>query len=182
MIGQRVVIYDTETTGFNPLDGHRIIEIACMEMIDLELTGRVFHSYFRPGFALSGQVVSLIGYGDERLKQAPIFAELADELLNFIGASPLVCHGAELDERFLTEEMGRCGKVAPDAGRFIDTVKISRNLFPDKPAGLGPLYKRLFPLNVRDDPKNCLEYTELLALVYPALVHYSTSDALSQSG
>lgn len=182
MIRQRVVIYDTETTGFDPCDGHRIIEIACMEMIDLEPTGRVFHSYFHPGFALSEQVVSIIGYGDERLKQAPMFAERADELLDFIGSSPLVCHGAGFDEQFLTDEMRRCGKAAPGAGRYIDTVRISRKLFPDKPASLERLYNRLFPWSVREEARGCVEFAELLALVYPVLVRYSLAAALHLSG
>lgn len=166
----REIVLDTETTGLDPLNGDRIVEIGCVELVNHIQTGSVFHSYLDPECAMSFAASEISGITDEMLRGKPKFADIASELLAFIGEDPLIIHNAAFDLAFLNAELGRAGRGALSLARAIDTLLIARRKFPGAPASLDALCKR-FNIDLAERVKHgALLDARLLAEVYLELI------------
>jgi DNA polymerase-3 subunit epsilon len=166
----RQIALDTETTGLNPFDGHRVVEIGCVEMVNYVRTGRHFHVYLNPERSMPMEAYRVHGLSDEFLSDKPRFREVVREFLDFIGNDPLVIHNAEFDMKFLNAEMARLKRPAIPLERAIDTVQIARKRFPGSPANLDALCKRFsIDLSARTLHGALLD-AELLAEVYLELM------------
>jgi DNA polymerase III subunit epsilon len=137
----REIVLDTETTGLDPEDGHRIVEIACLELSVHVPTGRKFHCYVNPGRDMPAEALAVHGLTQEFLARHAPFAAVVDELLAFLGADPLVIHNAEFDLAFLNMELARLGRP-PLAQPVVDTISLARTRFPGAPANLDALCRR----------------------------------------
>ena len=129
----REIVFDTETTGLSPLNGDRIVEIGCVEMFNRCETGRHFHSYFNPGRPMPSEAEAVHGLSDTFLSDKPLFAELVEDLLMFIGESPMIAHNAAFDFGFINHELATCGHAAVCLSRMVDTLAIARTKFPATP-------------------------------------------------
>jgi DNA polymerase-3 subunit epsilon len=138
----REIIFDTETTGLDPNSGHRVVEIGCVELMNHVPTGRTWQSYLNPEREMPVEAALVHGLKDEFLVKQPLFAEVADAFLEFIGDAPLVAHNAGFDMGFINAELTRHGFAPLDAARAIDTVAMARRMFPGAPASLDALCKR----------------------------------------
>lgn len=138
----REIVLDTETTGLDPADGHRIVEIGAIELINHVQTGRHWHRYFNPGRPMPAEALAVHGLADEFLADKPVFAAEVADLLAFIGDARLVIHNAAFDMRFLNAELSVAGlpKLPPD--RAFDTLELARRRFPGAPASLDALCRR----------------------------------------
>jgi DNA polymerase-3 subunit epsilon len=164
----REIVFDTETTGTDPERGDRIVEIGCVELMDLVPTGLTFHRYINPERDVPAEVVRVHGLTGEFLADKPVFGapEVVDELLEFIGDAPLVAHNAEFDRRFLNGELTRLGRPIIAKERCVDTLLIARKKYPGAPASLDALCRRLnIDLSSRDKHGALLD-SQLLAAVY----------------
>jgi DNA polymerase-3 subunit epsilon len=164
----REIVFDTETTGTDPERGDRIVEIGCVELIDLVPTGVTFHRYINPERDVPAEVVRVHGLTGDFLSDKPVFgaSEVVEELLAFIGDAPLVAHNAEFDRRFLNAELGRLGLSLIPKERCVDTLLIARKKYPGAPASLDALCRRLnIDLTARDKHGALLD-SQLLAAVY----------------
>ena len=137
----REIVIDTETTGLDPLAGHRIVEIACVELAYHVPTGRVFHRYVDPERDMPEDALAVHGLTVEFLRRHSPFAAIADELVMFIGDARLVIHNAEFDLAFLNAEFARLGR-GQIASPFVDTLAVARRRFPGAPASLDALCRR----------------------------------------
>ena len=165
----REIVIDTETTGLDPLDGHRIVEIACIELMHYVPSGRKFHCYINPERDMPADAFAVHGLSAEFLAEQKRFAEIADELLAFIGNSPVVIHNAEFDLAFLNAELARLDRP-PLACPFIDTLAVARQRFPGAPASLDALCRR-FAIDLSAREKHGADIDcGLLALVYLELL------------
>ena len=127
----REIIFDTETTGLNPNSGDRLVEIGCIEIIDYVKTGRTFHAYINPERDMPEEAFKVHKLSSEFLSTKPVFKDIADDFLNFIGDdSKLVAHNAVFDMAFVNMELSRIGKPRIDQERVVDTLKLSRRKFP----------------------------------------------------
>ncbi|MBM3534411.1 MAG: DNA polymerase III subunit epsilon [Alphaproteobacteria bacterium] len=167
----REIVLDTETTGLDPLDGHRIVEIALVELENHVPTGRHFHTYLNPEREMPLDAYQIHGLSTEFLAQHPRFADKADEMLVFMGEAQLVIHNAEFDLRFMDHELSRAGRPAIGRERgIVDTVSLARRKYPGAPASLDALCRRFeIDLSARDKHGAKLD-CELLALVYLELI------------
>jgi DNA polymerase-3 subunit epsilon len=138
----REVVVDTETTGLDPAQGHRVVEIGCLELVNHAASGRQFHAYLNPECAMPSAAFEVHGLNDEFLKTHPVFAQVADAFMGFLGDSPLVIHNAAFDLGFLNAELARQGKPPLAFERTIDTVDLARRKFPGAPASLDALCRR----------------------------------------
>lgn len=138
----REVVLDTETTGLDPAEGHRIVELAAVELIDHLPTGRTFQSYLDPERDVPEEASRVHGLTRDFLQGFPTFAEAADEFLAFLADSPLVIHNAAFDLKFLNAELARIGREPLPAGRVIDTLTLAQRRFPGAPASLDALCRR----------------------------------------
>jgi DNA polymerase-3 subunit epsilon len=138
----REIVLDTETTGLDPLMGHRVVEIGCVELFNHLPTGSHYHLYLNPERDVPTEAAMVHGLTDEFLSDKPVFAEKVDEFLAFIGDSPLVIHNAAFDMGFLNAELTRCGFPRLASDRATDTVLMARKKFPGAPASLDALCKR----------------------------------------
>lgn len=138
----REIIFDTETTGLDPLSGHRVVEIGCVELLNHIPTGKTFHTYLNPQRLVPTEASMVHGLSDEFLADKPVFAEIVDDFLAFIGESVLVAHNASFDLNFINAELTRTGFTTIPKERTIDTVAIARKKFPGAPASLDALCKR----------------------------------------
>ena len=138
----REIIFDTETTGLDPLQGHRVVEIGCVEVMNFIATGRTFHAYLNPQRSVPSEAAMVHGLTDEFLADKPLFAEVVEEFLTFIGDAPLVAHNASFDMGFVNAELVRLGFPAMPKDRATDTVLMARKMFPGAPASLDALCKR----------------------------------------
>lgn len=165
----REIVLDTETTGLDPSDGHRVIELACVELFNHLPTGRVFHRYVNPERDIPAEATAVHGITGDMLLQHPVFAVIADEFLAFIGADRLVIHNAEFDLRFLNAELKRLGR--PALGREVeDTLLLARKRYPGAPASLDALCRR-FAIDLSARTKHGARLDcELLAAVYLELI------------
>jgi DNA polymerase-3 subunit epsilon len=162
----REIIFDTETTGFEPSEGHRMVEIACLELVNQIPTGRKYQAYLNPERDMPEAAFRIHGISGEFLRDKPKFAEVADKLLEFIGDAPLVAHNAEFDMRFLNAELGLLKRAAIPLDRAVDTVRLARQRFPGAPASLDALCKRFSIDNTQRTLHGALLDAQLLAEVY----------------
>lgn len=178
----RQIVLDTETTGINPKEGHRIIEIGCVELIDRKLTGRHYHQYIKPDVGV-GDSVNVHGITDEFLQDKPLFESIVDAFVDFIKGSELVIHNAAFDVGFIEHEFNlmkfRPGKVA-DYCTVLDTLKLAKKLHPGSKVNLDALCKRYGIDNSKRDYHGALLDSEILADVYLAMTGGQT--ALSLGG
>ncbi|WP_417460072.1 DNA polymerase III subunit epsilon [Kordiimonas sp.] len=167
----RELIFDTETTGFDPLSGDRLIEIGLVEMVDRNLTGRHYHQFVNPERDVPEAAVKVHGLTTDFLRDKPVFSEIMDEFLEFIGDdSKLVAHNAEFDMRFINWELENAGRPIVHAKRFIDTLAIARNKFPGAANSLDALCKRFGVSNGHRTLHGALLDAEILADVYIELL------------
>src|SRR5579864_611087 len=165
----REIVIDTETTGLDPEAGHRVIELACVELLNHIPTGRVFHCLVDPERDVPEEAVAVHGITTEQVRGKPVFASIAAEFLAFIGGDPLVAHNAEFDLNFLNAELRRCEKP-PLELPAVDTVALARKRFPGAPASLDALCRR-FEIDLSERVKhNARLDAELLARVYLELI------------
>ena len=166
----REIVLDTETTGFDPLTGDRLVEIGCLELENHIPTGRNFHRYLNPEREMPDAAFRIHGLSTAVLADKPKFAALADDFLAFIGEDPLVIHNAEFDMKFINFELEKAGKRAIPFQRAIDTVKMARTKFPGSPASLDALCKRFNIDNSNRTLHGALLDAQLLADVYLELL------------
>ncbi len=178
----REICLDTETTGLDPKDGHKIIEIACIEMIDKIRTGEVFHTYINPRREVPQEAFRIHGISTESLQDKPIFDHIAQKFLDFIKGGKLVIHNASFDMKFLNHELRAIGLEAIDASNVIDSLSLARKKFPGSPASLDALCKR-FNIDISHRTKHgALLDTELLCDVYVELMGGAQSGMAFDSG
>ena len=160
------VILDTETTGLSVREGHRIVEIGCIELIDLSPTQNKFHCYLNPERKVSEKALEVHGYTDEFLSNQKKFSEVVDEFLNFIENKRLVIHNAEFDLSHLNNELALLGKKKLNGENVIDTLALARDKFPGSPTSLDALCKRYRVDNSKRTQHTALIDCDLLAKVY----------------
>lgn len=166
----REIALDTETTGFDPATGDRVVEIGCVEMHNRVRTGKFYHVYLNPERDMPQAAFQVHGLSSQFLSDKPLFSAIAQEFIDFIADSPLVIHNAQFDMKFLNAELSRIGREMIAFERAIDTVGIARRKFPGAPAKLDALCKR-FNIDLSARVKHgALLDAELLADVYLELM------------
>ena len=163
------IVLDTETTGISIKEGHRIVEIGCIELDNLVPTQNKFHCYLNPGRKVSEKALSIHGYTDEFLSNKKKFNEIAEEFLNFIKNKKLIIHNAEFDIAHLNNELGLIGKKKLD-NEIADTLILARNKLPGSSVSLDALCKRYGVDNSRRKNHTALMDCDLLAKVYINLI------------
>jgi DNA polymerase-3 subunit epsilon len=138
----REIVLDTETTGFDPLKGDRMVEIGCLEIVDLLPTGRTFHHVINPERHISDEVIRVHGITNERVRNAPKFRDIEAEFLDFVGDAPLVAHNAAFDRSFVNFELGLCGREILHEDRWNCTLQLALQKFPGMGNSLDALCKR----------------------------------------
>ena len=167
----REICFDTETTGFNPLNGDRLVEIGAVELINHIPTGKVFHKYINPERDVPEEVVKVHGLTNEFLADKPIFAEIAQEWIDFIGEDGIfVAHNAQFDMNFINYELSKLGYKTYDWDRVVDTLEIAKNQFPGARNNLDALCRRFNIDNSARTFHGALLDAELLAEVYLQLL------------
>lgn len=165
----REIILDTETTGLNPSDGHRIVEIAAVEMINKVLTGKKIHFYNNPERLMPEEAMRIHGLSSEFLQDKPLFKEVVDEVMAFIGTSLIVAHNAPFDLKFINYELSRL-KMAPIAeSQIIDTLPMARKRFPGSRVNLDALCKKYKIDNSSRVKHTAILDATLLAKIYVEL-------------
>ena len=166
----REIVLDTETTGLDPADGHRIIEICCLELEGHIPTGKTFHTLIQPERDVPEDALRVHGLSADKLAEAPLFGAIAADFLAFIGDSPLVIHNAEFDLKFLNAELGRLGQPPLPPSRGVDTIQIAKRRFPGARYSLDELCRRFnIDLSARTKHSAMID-TQLLAQVYLELI------------
>ncbi len=165
------IVLDTETTGIDPHEGHRLVEIGCIELENHMPTGRTYHQYINPERDVPAEVVAVHGLDNERLKNEPTFGEVVGDFVDFIGNdAKLIAHNAEFDMRFINAELKMFGFPSIDPRRVIDTLPMARKKFPGSPASLDALCRRFGIDNGARTLHGALLDSELLAEVYLELL------------
>jgi DNA polymerase III subunit epsilon len=162
----REIIFDTETTGFEPASGDRMVEIGCIELINRVPTGRTFHAYYHPQRSMPAAAEAVHGLSDIFLSDKPLFSHGVDDLLAFLEDSPLVAHNARFDFGFLNHELRLCGRGEVSLERMIDTVAIARTLHPGAKHSLDALCTRYGIDRSHRVKHGALLDAELLAQLY----------------
>ena len=164
----RQIFLDTETTGLSPDSGDRMVEIGCVEMDNRRLTGRHLHFYLNPERRNGEGAVAVHGLTDEFLSDKPLFATVADEVIEFVRGAEIIIHNASFDVGFLNEELRRCGlpKFSTHVAAVTDTLQMARDQFPGKSNSLDALCKRLEVDNSNRTLHGALIDANLLAEVY----------------
>jgi DNA polymerase-3 subunit epsilon len=168
----RQIVLDTETTGLEPEQGHRIIEIGCIEVVNRRRSGRVFHRYLCPEREIDAGALQVHGLTEEFLKEQPRFAEIAAELMEFLRGAELIIHNAPFDVAFLDAELAR---LAESPGRIgdhclvLDTLQMARQMHPGQRNGLDALCKRYSVDNSHRELHGALLDADLLLEVYLAM-------------
>jgi len=160
------VILDTETTGLSVKDGHRVVEIGCIELENLIPTKKIFHYYLNPERKVSEKALKIHGYTDEFLSDKQKFKEIADEFLDFIKEKKIIIHNAEFDLAHLNNELSLIGKSKIVKDNIVDTLELAREKFPGSGVSLDALCKRYHIDNSRRTKHTALIDCELLAKVY----------------
>ena len=160
------IVLDTETTGLSVRDGHRIVEIGCIEIDNLIPTKNIFHCYLNPERKVSEKAFEVHGYSDEFLSDKKKFNEIADKFLDFIKDKKIIIHNAEFDISHLNNELNIAGKPKIKKEDTIDTLDIARNKFPGSGISLDALCKRFRIDNSKREKHTALIDCELLAKVY----------------
>ena len=166
----REIVLDTETTGFDPASGHRVVEIGCVELINHVPTGQNFHVYLNPERDMPEEAFNVHGLSEEFLSDKPLFASVAEDFMSFIGDARLVIHNADFDMKFLNWELQMLGMTTMPRDRAIDTVTMARKRYPGSPASLDALCRRFGIDNSARDKHGALLDAELLADVYLELI------------
>lgn len=166
----REIVLDTETTGFDPKTGDRMVEIGAVELINHMPTGKTYHQYINPERDMPQGAFEVHGLSEEFLRAFPKFAEIAGAFLDFIADSKLVIHNAKFDVPFLNAELGWCNQPHIPMDRAIDTLDIARKKFPGSPASLDALCRRFGIDNSRRTLHGALLDSEILAEVYLELI------------
>ncbi len=166
----REIVLDTETTGLDPYQGHRLIEIGCVELFNRIPTGQVFHRYVNPERDIPEEAFRVHGISFDMLKDKPLFHEVADELLEFLGDASLVIHNAMFDLGFINAELERCARPLMDRARLVDTLLLARRKHPAGPNRLDDLCLRYRIDSSRRTKHGALLDAELLAEVYVELI------------
>jgi DNA polymerase III subunit epsilon len=166
----REIVLDTETTGLDPYQGHRMVEIGCVELVNRFPSGQTFHRYLNPERDVPAEAFAVHGLSAEFLKDKPLFAEIAEELHEFIGDAPLVAHNAMFDLGFLNAELERAGKSLVARERLVDTLLLARRKHPAGPNRLDDLCARYGIDNSRRSKHGALLDAEILAEVYLELI------------
>jgi DNA polymerase III subunit epsilon len=166
----REIVFDTETTGLDPYQGHRLVEIGCIELVNRFPSGKTFHRYLNPERDVPAEAVAIHGLSGEFLKGKPLFAEIAGDLLAFIGEAPLVAHNAAFDLGFLNAELDRVQHPAIARDRLVDTLMLARRKYPGGANRLDDLCVRFGIDNSRRTKHGALLDAELLAEVYLELI------------
>jgi DNA polymerase-3 subunit epsilon len=166
----REIVLDTETTGLDPLDGHRLVEIGCIELINGIPSGQSFHRYFNPERGMPQEALAVHGLSDEFLKDKLFFTEAVDDLIAFLADAPLVIHNAAFDLAFLNAELERAGRALIGRERLVDTLLIARRKHPGGSNRLDDLCARYGIDNSRRTKHGALLDAELLAEVYVELI------------
>ena len=162
----REIIFDTETTGLSPAGGDRMVEIGCIEMVGRVETGRHYHAYFNPERPMPSEAEAVHGLSDIFLSDKPRFVDKVEELLEFIGESPLVAHNASFDFGFLNHELERCGRPAVCMTRMVDTLVMARSRHPGAKHSLDALCSRYGVDRTHRVKHGALLDAQLLAQVY----------------
>jgi DNA polymerase-3 subunit epsilon len=165
----REIVFDTETTGLSPLAGDRMVEIGCIEMFNRVETGRTFHAYFNPERSMPSGAEEVHGLSDRFLADKPLFADRAEELLEFLGECPLVAHNAAFDFGFLNHELNQCGRPLVCLTRMVDTLAIARTRHPGAKHSLDALCTRFGIDRSLRIKHGALIDAQLLALCYVEL-------------
>lgn len=166
----REIVLDTETTGMDPADGHRIIEVGCVELFNHLPTGKTFHHYINPEREIDAGAIAVHGIKNEFVKDKPVFGEIIGPLMDFIGDATLVIHNAEFDIKFLNAEFKRLGFPPFKLQDAVDTVLMARKKYPGSPANLDALCRRFnIDLSGRELHGALLD-AQLLAAVYLELL------------
>ena len=164
------IVLDTETTGLSVKDGHRIVEIGCIELEDLIPTKNIFHCYLNPERKVSEKAFEVHGYSDEFLLDKKKFKEIANDFLDFIGDKKIIIHNAEFDIGHLNNELSLAGKDKINNSNVVDTLELARNKFPGSGISLDALCKRFRIDNSRRKKHTALIDCELLSKVYINLI------------
>ncbi len=166
----REIVFDTETTGFDPRTGDRVVEIGCVELVNHIVTGHTFHAHINPERAMPRAAFEVHGLSDDFLADKPKFAEIVDDFLAFVGDARLVAHNAEFDFKFINAELGRLGRPAIGLDRMVDTLALAKRKHPAGPNSLDALCLRYGIDNSRREFHGALLDSELLAEVYVELI------------
>jgi len=166
----REIVLDTETTGFEPTDGDRIVEIGAVELFNHMPTGRTYHQYINPQRTMPKAAFEVHGLGDDFLRDKPVFRDIAQAFLDFVGQDPLIIHNASFDMKFLNHELGVVGLPTLPAAQAVDTLLIARKKFPGSPASLDALCRRFGVDNASREKHGALLDSEILAEVYLELI------------
>jgi len=161
---------DTETTGLDPYQGHRLVEVGCIELVNRIPTGQTFHHYLNPERDVPAEAFAVHGLSADFLRDKPGFVEIADELLAFIGEAPLVAHNAVFDLGFLNAELERAAKPLIGRERLVDTLLLARRKHPAGPNRLDDLCTRYGIDSLRRTKHGALLDAEILAEVYVELI------------
>jgi DNA polymerase-3 subunit epsilon len=166
----REIVLDTETTGLSPRDGDRLVEIGCLELVNHMPTGETYHQYVNPKIPMPAAAEAVHGLNDKFLSDKPVFMDVADAFLSFIGNAALVIHNASFDMGFINAELARLKRDPVPNSRAIDTVTMARKKFPGSPASLDALCRRFEIDNSARTLHGALLDAELLAEVYLELI------------
>src|SRR6056297_224048 len=166
----REIVLDTETTGFDPDQGDRIVEIGAVELFNHMPTGNTYHQYINPERSMPQEAFEVHGLGDEFLRDKPLFSAISQDFISFIGDAKLIIHNASFDMKFINAELGWTGVAALPMDRAIDTLDIARRKFPGSPASLDALCRRFAIDNSARTLHGALLDSEILAEVYLELI------------
>ncbi|SIS51030.1 DNA polymerase-3 subunit epsilon [Roseivivax lentus] len=181
----REIVLDTETTGFDPESGDRIVEIGAVELWNHVATGRTYHQYINPERGMPQEAFAVHGLGDDFLRDKPVFAKIVDDFLAFVGDAKMVIHNAAFDMKFLNAELRWVKRPALPWDQAIDTLEIARRRFPGSPASLDALCRRFNIDNSSRTLHGALLDSEILAEVYLELIGGKQPDfglSTAQSG
>ena len=166
----REIVMDTETTGLDPTQGHKVVEIGAVELFNHIPTGRTFHQYINPKRQMPQEAFDVHGLSIEFLMSYPVFKDIAEKFLNFIGSSTLIIHNASFDVKFLNFELDNVGAEKIQNDRVLDTLKLARSKYPGSPASLDALSRR-FRIDISKRSKHgALLDSQILAEVYLELI------------
>lgn len=166
----REIVFDTETTGLDPLQGHRLVEIGCIELVNRFPSGKTFHRYLNPERDMPAEALAVHGLSVDFLRDKPFFHEVVEELIEFIGDAPLIAHNALFDLGFLNSELDRCKKALVARDRLVDTLMLARRRHPAGPNSLDHLCARYGIDNSHRTKHGALLDAELLAEIYVELI------------
>jgi len=166
----REIVFDTETTGLDPVQGHRLVEIGCVELLNRFPTGKTFHRYLNPERDMPAEAFNVHGLAVEFLKGHPLFIAVADEFLAFVGDAPLVAHNGYFDLNFINSELERAKRPIFGRERIVDTLMLARRKHPGASNKLDDLCARYRIDNSRRTKHGALLDAELLAEIYVELI------------